>query len=214
MRTISLSSLILVLILAGCNNIPGNTASGGAVSLTDSYSNAIPVPEQLIIGTFKLEETDLDVTPEMAAQLIPLWQAYSSLTASDSASQPELEALVIQIQETMNPDQIQAIADMKLTRDEMRTVMQAQGGIFGPAGSPGQSSGGTSVPGRQGGGFPGGGPPDGGMPGMGAPGGFGPGQAATPNPQAMATFQARRANTGASPGLINALIEFLQTKAG
>ncbi len=214
MRTISLSSLILVLVLAGCNGVNGNTNSGGTASLTDSYSNAIPVPEQLIIGTFKLEDTDLAVTPETAAQLIPLWQAYSSLTASDSASQLELEALINQIQETMSPDQMQAIVDMKLTRDDIRTALQAQGGAFGPAGGSGQSRGGTPVPGERGGGFPGGGPPDGGIPGIGGGGGFGRGQIATPNPQAMATFQARRANTGASPGLINALIEFLQTKAG
>ena len=205
---------MLILILAGCNSVPGNTSSGSAASLTDSYSNAIPVPEQLIIGTFKLEDTDLAVTPETAAQLIPLWQAYSSLTASDSASQQELEALINQIQETMSPDQIQAIADMKLTRDDIRTALQAQGATFGPAGGSGQSRGGTPVPGERGGGFPGGGPPDGGIPGMGAPGGFGAGRAATPNPQAMATYQARQANSGANPRLINALIEFLQTKAG
>jgi uncharacterized membrane protein YgcG len=214
-KLITLSSIAVVLILAGCSRGLGGASSSGP--LNTNYSNAVSIPEQLILGTFKLEDTDLAVTPEEAAQLIPLWQAYESVANSDSASQQEVDATINQIQETMSPEQVQAIAGMKLTSQDTQTVFQSQG--F-PGGAFGNRNGGTPAPNGQGsqdGGFPGGGFPGGGFPsgpGDGA-GGFGSrGAGATPNAQAMATFQARRSSGRANEGLVNVLIRFLQTKAG
>ena len=49
------------------------------------------------LGTLKLEGTDQVVTASQAGQLLTLWQAYQSLSNSDTSSQVELEALVKQI---------------------------------------------------------------------------------------------------------------------
>jgi hypothetical protein len=123
----------------------------------------------------------------------------------------------------MTPDQMKAITDMNLTRQDMFTVMQDQGIVQArgqgsnnrPNGQNGNGNGNGFVfvapngvpPGGFGGGepgrFPGGGNGQG-------------GQSFTP--QQIATAQAARAQGGGfdrlPPGLIDALIQFLEKKAG
>jgi hypothetical protein len=160
---------------------------------------------------------------------LPLWQTLQVLSESDTAADQETEALVTQIQETMTAGQMQAITDMNLTREDMMSIMQEQGLAMGGAPAGGQSNnpqGGNPNGGGFGsdefpsgappqGGFPGGGP-GGGGPGGGGPGGGG-GQGSGLTPDQIATAQAARQAGGGnmipSP-LINALIEFLEQKAG
>jgi len=70
---------------------------------------------QLALGTLNLEKTDLAVATDQAAELLPLWQVFKSLSASDSSAPEEIEAIQEQIQETMTPEQLAAIEDMELT---------------------------------------------------------------------------------------------------
>jgi hypothetical protein len=214
---------ILVLTLTACG-AASNTPQADPNLLTDSYENALPVSTQLLIGTFNLEDTDLAATPEQAQELIPLWQVLQSLSSSDTVAQAEMDALVGQIQETMTPEQIQAIKAMNLTQDDLFATLQEQGlggqgggnfiqGESGNSGSgtmpvpPTGADGQVFVPGSGGG--QGGGP------------GFGGGQGQGLSPEQIATAQARRAENGGGFRLTNtpapliaALIQFLQEKAG
>jgi hypothetical protein len=222
--------IILMLALTAC----GATSSGTPQTAAAQQGGSLPIQEQVLIGTFKLEGTPQAVTAQQAAKLIPLWQVYKDLSGSDTAAQEEVDGLVQQIQDTMTPEQMQAVKAMNLTRQDIFAVMQEQGINFGGQGgqniSPeqiatlqaGRGSGNGFRPpdgGFQGGGFPRGGPDGGGGGGGGFPGGGPGGQNFTP--QQQATAQARRANGGSGGGfnrvptaLIDAMVHFLQQKAG
>lgn len=215
MKKITLTILTLLILTL--------TACGGAQTATESnsgqpngLSNELPMASKLVIGSFKLEETDLAITAEQAADLLPLWQVYEDLSSSDAAAQEEVDALIAQIQETMTPEQMKSINDMNLTPQDVFTVMQEQGVQL--AGRPQQSDQGNGGQ-NNGGELPQGGRPiiiQGG-PG-GGPGGGGQGL----SPQQIATAQARRAENGGggfalngTPApLIEALVKLLQEKAG
>jgi hypothetical protein len=160
------------------------------------------------------------VTAKQAAELLPLWQTMKVLSESDTAAQQEKDALIEQIQETMTATQMQTITDMKLTRADMFALVQQQGTAAGNnlTGSQNTNSqnrnssnngNGRRNFGQGGGGFfPGGGPPEGGF------GGGGQGQ--NLSREQIATAQAARQASGNTipPTLINAVIEYLQKKAG
>jgi hypothetical protein len=210
--------VILMLTLTAC----GSASNGTLQAASTQQGGSLPIQEQVLIGTFKLEGTPQAVTAQQAAQLLPLWQVYKDLSGSDTAAQEEIDGLIQQIQDTMTPEQMQAIAAMNITRQDIFTVMQDQG--ITQARGQGQSSGSRSNgQNGNGGGFvpPDGGPP-GGFSGGGGGGGFGNRQGGGSfTPEQVATAQAARAQGGGNfgfnripSGLIDALIQLLQTKAG
>jgi hypothetical protein len=211
---------ILVLTLTACGSA-SNTPQADSNKLTDSYENALPVSTQLLIGTFKLEGTDFAVTSEQAKELIPLWQVLQSLSTSDSAAQEEMDSLVDQIQETMTPEQIQAIGEMQLTQVDMFAMLQEQG-FGGQGGSGAGEDEAFPVPPAGEGGQIFVAPDGGGGPGTGQGGGPGFGGGQGLSPEQIATAQALRAENGGgrfqllgTPApLIEALIQFLQEKTG
>jgi len=215
MKKILISVLmILTLTLTAC----GAASSGTQQSASDGQGGSLPMQEQILIGSFKLEGTPQAITPQQAAQLVPLWQVYNKLSTSDTAAQEEIDGLIQQIQDTMTPEQMQAITDMNLTRQDIFTVMQDQGITEGRSQGNGNRQSGQN---SNGGGFafgpPDGGPPEGGFGGGG--GGFagGPGGGSF-TPEQIATAQAARAQGGFGSnripsGLIDALVQFLQKKA-
>ena len=198
------------------------TPAGAAVNVPQGDLSR---PAQLALGTIKLEGTALAVTREQSPQLAFLWQAYGSMSRSDTAAPQELEALVTQIEGAMTFGQLQAIGDMALTREAMlgwveesglapqaATRAEGEGSSFAPP--PGMEGGAP----RQGGGE-GGGPP-GGM-GMGPAGGdvggmMGGSDALSPEMQA--TLQVQRPAAGAGDRivlmLLEPLIDLLNTRAG
>jgi hypothetical protein len=171
----------------------------------------------LVLGSFKLEDTDQAVTSDQAQALIPLWQAVQSLSQSDTTAPEEMAALASQIQGTYTAAQIDAIDAMALSPQDMQTILSDLGLSFGPTvdGTPVARDGAGG-----GGGF---GPPEGGD-GFGPGGGGGPGAGGfNPqdlSPEQQATFEARRAagvgtrGAGVPAPLLTALIELLQDKAG
>jgi len=210
---------ILLLTLTAC----GGTSNTPQLDpeQPSAVSGDLPIASRLVIGSFKLEDTDLPITPEQAVDLLPLWQVYQDLSTSDTAAQEEIDALIEQIQETMTSEQMQAITAMNLTRQDMVTFMQEQGvQLAGGTGESRQASGGQNNSGElpevrgpviiQGG--PGGGPG----------GGLGGGQSQGLSPQQIATAQALRAENGGGTLILNgtptplieALVQFLQEKAG
>jgi hypothetical protein len=146
---------LLALILSAC---------GSAASSTSS-STELPIATQLIVGTFKLEDTQQEITATEAKELLPLWQVYSELLTSDTVAQEEIDGLVQQIQETMTSEQTQAIKDMGLAQSDVVAAMQEQGGneTRSQLGSNDSTGGGGGrgddgpPPGGGGGGGPGGG---------------------------------------------------------
>ena len=221
------------------NNVVANTsadtssaiAESDTVRLNEDYSDALPVMSQLAVGTIQLEETDLAVDEALAAEILPLWQAVQSLSSSDTAASVEIEAVLNQIQDTMQPAQVAAIAAMNLTSDSLTDLMESGAITFGRGSGQGQGNGsGTGnggftppegfVPGQGGGpgGVPGGGPGGGGFGGgfggdLGGPGG------AEISEDDIATRQAEFASGEGfadiqDQAMVGAVIRLLQTKTG
>jgi hypothetical protein len=214
-----LTILAILSVLVACSKT--STTTG-----TARTSTVLPMEAELLVGTFKLEDTGLAITADQAKQLLPLWQTLQSLSTSSTSATEEINAVVDQIKTAITTAQMDKITAMKLTQQDMMSIMSiagvsrngdsttatpialnglpSGGGTQGGAGAPG----GTGGPG--GGGMPGGGPPSGGA-GMPADGGV-PGMPGGPT-NASGTPQAPRANTDQVPGpLLNALIELLQKK--
>jgi hypothetical protein len=128
-------------MLVGCGG--GEAASESAdegggetytsAALDTSYEDALAASSQLVLGTFKLEETANAVTPEQAKTLLPLWQALQG----GVTAQAEIDAVLKQIEGTMTQEQLAAIDAMQLTQEDLRTWMEEQGmgmggGFFRP----------------------------------------------------------------------------------
>lgn len=229
------AGLITALALAACGGTtttgsgqPAATSAAAMGQLNTNYASALPVLSQLILGSLKLEGGEQAIDVEQAGKLLPLWQAYQTLSNSDNTAQAELDGLLAQIQQSMTPAQIESIGALQLTADDVGEVLQALGpGLFRGGANNGQSDSATSGRGLNNpdGGLPLGGPPGGfpaGGPGGGAfegpPGGFAGGAA---NPEARATAMAERLAQGGDQaasfmtrGLLNQLITTLQLKTG
>jgi hypothetical protein len=215
-----------MLVLTACGSKANASApSNGGSSSNDGNSGftnqPLPLVGQLLVGTFKLEGTANAVDAQEATQLLPLWQAYSQLLTSNTTAQAEVDALVSQIQDTMTPQQVQAITAMKLTRQDEFTLMGTLGlGFRGGNGTPGfegtpRFSGTPRAGGGGGGGGQfffgggGGGGGGGGFAGGGGAGGFNPTQLAT-----LLAQRTRAAGFGEVPTpLLRELITTLQKKA-
>ncbi len=215
-KTIFLT-LILTLFLAACGSNAEPAAETGTGTGFDQSAQELPLATKLAVGTLKLDNTDLAIAPDQAADLLPLWQVLFDLNSSDTASPEEITALTEQIQETMTSEQLQAIDSMGLTGQDIFATMQELGLANAPQGNAEGSSqtgrGFSDGQGFGGGDFPGGGPPDGGPPS----GGFGGDNL---NPEQIAMAQARRAQGGDAgfgnrmlTPLVEAVIELLESKS-
>ena len=193
--------MVISLTLTAC----GATATqNNTASIPTDYENALSAQLQLSVGTLKLEGTDLAVDADQALELIPLWQVLNTLAESGSTAPEETDALILQIQETMTTEQINAIVAMQLSLEDVGTIMQEYGL------SSGMGSGET--------------PPEGFTPGSGrssdVPGlsGGGSGENATGmTPEEIATAQAEReegtiVNSKLTSAITVGLIEMLQGK--
>ena len=224
-KTIYVLTIFAILSgLVACNKTTAaqtqNSPGGGSTPLSGAT--------QLLVGTFKLEDTDLAVSADQAKQLLPLWQTLQQLSNSNIAADQEINAVVDQIKSTMTSQQMAKITAMKLTQQDILSVMNQTGvspngasatitpiALNGFPGSSSQGGGGAPGGGAGGGGAPGGGAPGGGMPagggGMPAGGGNEPGMmgGASTTPQAVRPNQ--MTNQVPAP-LLNALIELLQKK--
>lgn len=193
MKKILTTILILFTLMA--------TACSTAKSTANTSTQTLSAETKLIIGTLKLEGTTQAVTAEQASQLLPLWQLRKELSTNSAAAPQEIEAVINQVQTTMTSEQMQAITNMKLTQKDAMTFMQEQGST--------QSSvkQNTSSNQNNGGGFA---PPAGGeIPGMGPSVGI----SSTTSTQS-AQAQSASSSSAASSSMIDAMIQFLQKRAG
>jgi len=138
-RSILLVGLLAVagLVLSACVGAPAPTAgqsSSVAVSnssLDTSYDKALPVRNQLLLGTLQLEETAQPLTTEQAATLLPLWQGIRGTMNSGASAQAETDALLRQIEAGLSQEQLAAIRDMRLTQTELQDWARSQGIALG-----------------------------------------------------------------------------------
>lgn len=140
-----------------------NRQRGGFESqyLTAEYEGAANPTTQLLLGTLQLEGTAQAVNTEQAAKLLPLWTA---LQGDAVTNQAERNAVFKQIEASMNAEQMQAIAELKLTNQSIGQWAEANGielPQFGGRGGEGQDGEGQDGEGR-------------GRGGPGGPGGGGP----------------------------------------
>jgi hypothetical protein len=191
------SSTQLVQIDSGAAQPVQSEDTGSSTRLNESSTDALPVQTQLALGTILLEDGDLAVDSDRAGELLPLWRVVQSLAESGTAAGAEITAVVNQIQGGMTAEQIAAIADLQLTQDSIRSLVQ-DGSIA--IAREDVKSGDTGA--AAGGGAPGG-------------GGGGPlgGQA---DPSQQATRQAAQSSNGGNDRLgqavTNAVIQMLEAK--
>lgn len=208
---IVLTFIALMVLGVACSTSPSSaTPAPGAVGTPSPDQRQLSGLTQLLIGTFKLEDTALAVTSEQAQTLLPLWQAVQSLSASGTAATQEMSALEQQIKATFTAEQWAQIESLQLGPGEFQTLAEELGLSWGNGNGGGTNAEGTPFPrgGDGGAGF--GPPPDGGFAGGGGPGGGG---ALTADQQA--TLEARRANRPAlqvPTQFVEALIKRLETR--
>ncbi len=120
--------MIVTMVLSACK-ATSNQANSVTTNANDSTGNtSLSMVNNLLVGSLKLEDTDQAITPEQAIKLLSLWQAYRSLSNSQTSAEAEVDALLNQIQSTMSSDQVNAINEMNLTNTDMMDLMQLLGG--------------------------------------------------------------------------------------
>lgn len=206
-KTFSYTILIGILLsLVACGGNGGQDVS----------EVTLPIETQLVVGTFKLEDTELAVTAEQAGNLLMFWQVYVDLGESDTAAQAEIDALVEQVQETMTAQQVETILSMQITQQDVVALVMEQGDS---ATNPGGQAGAGSAAGGASGFAPpdggmemgGGSPPDGGMMGGGEVGTTQPSDA---DQQVEAPGGEMPAGMlGVPSALLDALIQLLEQRA-
>ena len=105
----------LVLALTACGSTPSATAAAPA-------STTLSQEGQLLVGSFKLEDTALAISAKQASTLLPLWETLESLASSNTAASQEVDAVVSQIGSTMSSQQVSSITAMKLTQQDLSAV--------------------------------------------------------------------------------------------
>jgi len=85
----------LMLTLAACGKHQSSNAAATA-------STTLSLEGQLLVGTFKLENTTLAISSKQASTLLPLWETLESLASSNTAASQEVDAVVSQIESTMS----------------------------------------------------------------------------------------------------------------
>lgn len=191
---LSISLLTLAALLLGaCSGAATPVASqtgattSSATSLDSSYEGALPLRNQLLLGTLRLDESNQPLSPAQAASLLPLWQGLRGTMNSGAAAQAETDALLRQIESNLTAEQLATIRGWKLTQTDLQAWASSQGLAVGTGNGAGGGSGSD-------------------MPGSGQ----------SLSPEARATRQAERGGAGESGGLsrglIDAVIALLESK--
>lgn len=172
-------ALVILFTLSACASVAQANLAGTETTtsstgiLNTRYDNALSINAQLAVGVFALEDTDNALTAAQAAELLPLWRAAQALSDSSTITTEEFQAIFTQIEETMTTEQLNAIAALQLTSQNMMAYTQpsqATGNGTQTTAQTGQLSGTAPTGDAPAGGSPDGGAFIGGDPGGGAGG--------------------------------------------
>jgi hypothetical protein len=111
------------------------------ILLDDTYEDALSPRLLLALGILRLADTPAATTPEQAPELLMLWQALDNLTRSGTGADAEVNALLLQIEQTLTPEQVAAINTMQLTQMELQTWAVENGITIGSGTGTGQGTG-------------------------------------------------------------------------
>ena len=106
--------------------------------LSSDYENALPEISQLALGTFKLETSGYPLSDDQVSDLAFLWKAMVNLYTSDTVASEEIQAVIEQVEEGYSSEQINSIAEMKLTFEDMGLITKELGLSFGGRGGFGE----------------------------------------------------------------------------
>ncbi len=137
---------------------PRNPQSGDPAAMADREVSDLT---RLLVGLFKLEGTDLVLSTEQAAALIPILNSYVELTQNQdvapqqqagtpevsndamqeqqTANQEQQTALIEQIEAVLTTDQLNSITALELDQEAVMAFLEEQGLSFG-GGQPGQGT--------------------------------------------------------------------------
>jgi len=226
-RKHTLTSILLIftslgMLLAGCSPAAASAGTSNDAGTGGGNQGSMPLSTRLALGTLQLEKTGPAVTPEQAAELLPLWKAANSLSTADNVTADELNAIFGQIQEAMTAQQMEAIQAMDLSGENMANLMQELGIEMpqGPSGTPDPQLRATMEATRASGQRPEGfTPPEGGFAGgPGGEGGFQGDQGFAPPSGGQASSSnenqrlARQGRGGLNGALYQAVIQLLEAK--
>jgi hypothetical protein len=195
----------LVLVLTACGSAQSSTAIA-------SDSTVLSLEGQLLVGTLKLENTDLAVTYEQAQELLPLWETLQSLASSGTAASQEVDAVVSQIENVMSAQQISSITIMNLTQQDL-VIATTNTGASSTASSSANKSDANAVQFQEGAGVPGTGDSGGGNPPADTGGGMPASVGIQPVDQLISN-QSIGTVDQISSTLINVLVELLLKRIG
>lgn len=218
-------------IVQGSNPSSQNSGQNSGQNTFAGITANTPIDSKLAIGILKLEGTNQAVTPAEAKNMVPLWQALKTLSTSPTTAPEEVTAVFQQIQDTLTPEQVQAVKQMAVSQADLQAlektlgIQPGQGGGFGggatqsPAQQATRSARQTQNPGGNGGGFGG---PGGGFGGNGGGfGGPGGGTGGTGNQGSTTTTrptsspaQLIRRSMGMNLIFMDPLIKLLEQRAG
>jgi len=217
-------------IVQGSNPSSQNSGQNSGQNPSAGITANTPIESKLAIGILKLEGTNLAVTPAEAKNMLPLWQALKALSSSTTTAPEEVTAVFQQIQDTLTPEQVQAVKQMAVSQADLQAlekslgIQSGQGSGFGggatlsPEQQATRSARQTQSPGGNGGGFggPGGGfgVPGGGFGGAGGIPTNGTGQGSTTTRPTSSPAQLIRRSMGMNLMFMDPLIKLLQTRAG
>ncbi|MCE1252496.1 MAG: hypothetical protein LWX83_02980 [Anaerolineae bacterium] len=142
---------LLMVSMAACSALP---VSGLTLSVNSSTGSSSAVQSKLGAGILKLQDSELAVTAEQSAELLPLWKAVKNLTGDVNTTSAEIQALYDQMEENMSSEQLAAISVMTLSESELNELVNSASGNVQISESKTSTSTGSSTGG--GGGMPGG----------------------------------------------------------
>jgi hypothetical protein len=150
MKKVLIATLVIfMLVTAACGSTSTVKSSSGR-----SSAGMLSTAAEIAVGSMKLDGTAQAITSTQAAELLPLWYLYKQLLNSDTAAQQEIDATMDAIQSAMTAEQLQAIAEMDLTGQDMLSYIQSSSSTQ-KGGSSNQSvSSGGGAGGDMGGGLP------------------------------------------------------------
>lgn len=143
---------------AGASGEPQNPQSDDPAAMADREVSDLT---RLLVGLFKLEGTDLVLSTEQAAALIPILNSYTDLDQNQqvapqqqagtpavsndamqeqqTANQEQQTALIEQIEAVLTTDQLNSITILELDQEAVTSFLVEQGLSFG-GGQPGQGT--------------------------------------------------------------------------
>jgi hypothetical protein len=92
-----------------------------------------------------LDGTAEAITSDQAQALLPLWQALRGTMRSGASATAEVDAVLAQIEQTLTPQQLEAVDAMRLTQDDLRAWAEVEGIAVGTGEEAGAGMGGAGA---------------------------------------------------------------------